>query len=159
MVMKTHTECVHVCNMCRFHNTFRPRNKTQSFPHGLDGGVFTQPSWITAIDLLGKVHLSITKTKTKNRSAHFFLVGSRVLFKGWYHVLQKLSGRSVNPGLQMFGQSISGNVDMDGNGYTGMVITELFSNTRTSKQNEKHKVKKDDIFKYLSWLYPVIVTQ
>uniref|UniRef100_A0AAQ5X0S3 Integrin alpha-2 domain-containing protein n=1 Tax=Amphiprion ocellaris TaxID=80972 RepID=A0AAQ5X0S3_AMPOC len=34
----------------------------------------------------------------------------------------KLSGRSVNPGLQMFGQSISGNVDMDGNGYTGMII-------------------------------------
>lgn len=74
-------------------------------------------------------------------------------------MLQKLSGRSVNPGLQMFGQSISGNVDMDGNGYAGMVIAELFSNTRTSKQNEKHKVKKDDIFKYLSWLYPVIVTQ
>lgn len=74
-------------------------------------------------------------------------------------MLQKLSGRSVNPGLQMFGQSISGNVDMDGNGYAGMVITELFSNTRTSNQNEKHKVKKDDTFKYLSWLYPVIVTQ
>lgn len=74
-------------------------------------------------------------------------------------MLQKLSGRSVNPGLQMFGQSISGNVDMDGNGYAGMVITELSSNTRTSKQNEKHKVKKDDTFKYLSWLYPVIVTQ
>uniref|UniRef100_A0A667X3R3 Integrin, alpha 9 n=1 Tax=Myripristis murdjan TaxID=586833 RepID=A0A667X3R3_9TELE len=31
----------------------------------------------------------------------------------------RLSGRGVNPGLQMFGQSISGNVDMDGNGYTG----------------------------------------
>uniref|UniRef100_A0AAQ5XZF6 Integrin alpha-2 domain-containing protein n=1 Tax=Amphiprion ocellaris TaxID=80972 RepID=A0AAQ5XZF6_AMPOC len=34
----------------------------------------------------------------------------------------KLSGRSVNPGLQMFGQSISGNVDMDGNGYTDITI-------------------------------------
>uniref|UniRef100_A0A8D3E1L5 Integrin, alpha 9 n=1 Tax=Scophthalmus maximus TaxID=52904 RepID=A0A8D3E1L5_SCOMX len=34
----------------------------------------------------------------------------------------KLSGRSVNPGLQMFGQSISGNVDMDGNGYTDVTI-------------------------------------
>uniref|UniRef100_A0A8C7VZH2 Integrin, alpha 9 n=1 Tax=Oncorhynchus mykiss TaxID=8022 RepID=A0A8C7VZH2_ONCMY len=29
----------------------------------------------------------------------------------------RLSGRSVNPAFQMFGQSISGNVDMDGNGY------------------------------------------
>uniref|UniRef100_A0A3B5B2W1 Integrin subunit alpha 9 n=1 Tax=Stegastes partitus TaxID=144197 RepID=A0A3B5B2W1_9TELE len=34
----------------------------------------------------------------------------------------KLSGRSVNPGLQMFGQSISGNVDMDGNGYADVTI-------------------------------------
>ncbi|XP_028280112.1 integrin alpha-9 [Parambassis ranga] len=34
----------------------------------------------------------------------------------------KLSGRSINPGLQMFGQSISGNVDMDGNGYTDVTI-------------------------------------
>ncbi|XP_026210784.1 integrin alpha-9 [Anabas testudineus] len=34
----------------------------------------------------------------------------------------KLSGRSVNPGLQMFGQSISGSVDMDGNGYTDVTI-------------------------------------
>lgn len=38
----------------------------------------------------------------------------------------------------MFGQSISGNVDMDGNGYAGMVITDLPSHIRTSKQNEKH---------------------
>ena len=43
------------------------------------------------------------------------------LSEGGVHVLllQRLSGRSVNPGLQMFGQSISGNVDMDGNGYAG----------------------------------------
>ncbi|XP_068597010.1 integrin alpha-9 [Brachionichthys hirsutus] len=34
----------------------------------------------------------------------------------------KLSGRSVKPGLQMFGQSISGNVDMDGNGYADITI-------------------------------------
>ncbi|MED6275680.1 Integrin alpha-9 [Characodon lateralis] len=34
----------------------------------------------------------------------------------------KLSGRSVSPGLQMFGQSISGNVDMDGNGYADITI-------------------------------------
>uniref|UniRef100_A0A672YK89 Uncharacterized protein n=1 Tax=Sphaeramia orbicularis TaxID=375764 RepID=A0A672YK89_9TELE len=34
----------------------------------------------------------------------------------------KLSGRSVRPGLQMFGQSISGNVDMDGNGYADVTI-------------------------------------
>uniref|UniRef100_A0A3Q3IQ87 Integrin alpha-2 domain-containing protein n=1 Tax=Monopterus albus TaxID=43700 RepID=A0A3Q3IQ87_MONAL len=34
----------------------------------------------------------------------------------------KLSGRSVNPGLQMFGQSISGIVDMDGNGYADVSI-------------------------------------
>lgn len=40
------------------------------------------------------------------------------------HLLQKLSGRSVNPGLQMFGQSISGDVDMDGNGYAGTVTPD-----------------------------------
>uniref|UniRef100_H2U7U8 Integrin, alpha 9 n=1 Tax=Takifugu rubripes TaxID=31033 RepID=H2U7U8_TAKRU len=34
----------------------------------------------------------------------------------------KLTGRSVNPGLQMFGQSISGNVDMDGNGYADVTV-------------------------------------
>lgn len=34
----------------------------------------------------------------------------------------KLSGRTVSPGLQMFGQSISGNVDMDGNGYADVTI-------------------------------------
>lgn len=45
--------------------------------------------------------------------------------EGWYHLLQKLTGRSVNPGLQMFGQSISGNVDMDGNGYAGPVRAEM----------------------------------
>lgn len=56
--------------------------------------------------------------------ALFFHVGSHMLLKGWYYVLQKLSGRSINPGLQMFGQSISGNVDMDGNGYAGKIIDE-----------------------------------
>lgn len=34
--------------------------------------------------------------------------------------LQKLSGQTINPMLRMFGQSISGGVDMDGNGYPGM---------------------------------------
>ena len=68
------------------------------------------------------------QNKTKYQANHtmfsLFHVGSHVLFEGWYHLLQKLSGRSVNPGLQMFGQSISGNVDMDGNGYTGRVIPD-----------------------------------
>ncbi|XP_017319172.1 integrin alpha-9 isoform X1 [Ictalurus punctatus] len=34
----------------------------------------------------------------------------------------RLSGRSFNPAIQMFGQSISGNVDMDGNGYPDVTI-------------------------------------
>nr|XP_057914149.1 integrin alpha-9 [Doryrhamphus excisus] len=34
----------------------------------------------------------------------------------------KITGRGVNPGLQMFGQSVSGSVDMDGNGYTDVTI-------------------------------------
>ncbi|KAG7275652.1 hypothetical protein CRUP_009618, partial [Coryphaenoides rupestris] len=34
----------------------------------------------------------------------------------------RLSGRTISPGLQMFGQSISGNVDMDGNGYADVTI-------------------------------------
>ncbi|KAG7230128.1 hypothetical protein INR49_009848 [Caranx melampygus] len=41
----------------------------------------------------------------------------------------KLSGRSINPGLQMFGQSISGNVDMDGNGYTDVTIGAFMANS------------------------------
>uniref|UniRef100_A0A8C4EFZ5 Integrin, alpha 9 n=1 Tax=Dicentrarchus labrax TaxID=13489 RepID=A0A8C4EFZ5_DICLA len=41
----------------------------------------------------------------------------------------KLSGRSVNPGLQMFGQSISGNVDMDGNGYADITIGAFMSDS------------------------------
>lgn len=61
------------------------------------------------------------RAKTNRTMWSVFHVGSYVLCEVWYHLLQKLSGRSVNPGLQMFGQSISGNVDMDGNGYAGMV--------------------------------------
>uniref|UniRef100_A0A8C4ZKJ9 Integrin, alpha 9 n=1 Tax=Gadus morhua TaxID=8049 RepID=A0A8C4ZKJ9_GADMO len=34
----------------------------------------------------------------------------------------RLSGRTISPGLQMFGQSISGSVDMDGNGYADVTI-------------------------------------
>ncbi|XP_030628910.1 integrin alpha-9 [Chanos chanos] len=34
----------------------------------------------------------------------------------------RLSGHSINPILKMFGQSISGNVDMDGNGYPDVTI-------------------------------------
>ncbi|XP_017558140.1 integrin alpha-9 isoform X1 [Pygocentrus nattereri] len=34
----------------------------------------------------------------------------------------RLSGRSISPTLQMFGQSLSGDVDMDGNGYPDVTI-------------------------------------
>uniref|UniRef100_A0A4W4H461 Integrin alpha-2 domain-containing protein n=1 Tax=Electrophorus electricus TaxID=8005 RepID=A0A4W4H461_ELEEL len=34
----------------------------------------------------------------------------------------RLSGRSISPTLQMFGQSVSGNVDMDGNGYPDVTV-------------------------------------
>ena len=74
-----------------------------------------------------QVSIIIKKKPTQGKNkpqCSLFHVGSHVLFKGWYHLLQKLSGRSIHPGLQMFGQSISGNVDMDGNGYTGRVIPE-----------------------------------
>lgn len=37
--------------------------------------------------------------------------------------MQKLSGQTINPKLRMFGQSISGGVDMDSNGYPGVSIT------------------------------------
>lgn len=53
------------------------------------------------------------------------MLPTRVSSEGWHHLLQKLTGRSLNPGLQMFGQSISGNVDMDGNGYAGPVRAEM----------------------------------
>ncbi|KAF3708352.1 Integrin alpha-9 Integrin alpha-RLC Precursor [Channa argus] len=41
----------------------------------------------------------------------------------------KLSGRSINPRLQMFGQSISGTVDMDGNGYADVTIGAFISDS------------------------------
>ncbi|KAJ7984958.1 hypothetical protein DPEC_G00360140 [Dallia pectoralis] len=41
----------------------------------------------------------------------------------------RLSGRSVSPALQMFGQSISGNVDMDGNGYPDITIGAFMSDS------------------------------
>ncbi|KAF3827007.1 hypothetical protein GH733_002493 [Mirounga leonina] len=34
----------------------------------------------------------------------------------------KLSGRKISPVLRMFGQSISGGIDMDGNGYPGKLF-------------------------------------
>lgn len=85
------------------------------------------------------------QTKKTKQIAHFFHAGSHVVFDAWYDLLQKLSGRSVNPGLQMFGQSISGNVDMDGNGYAGTVRTyetkawQIFFFLETSNQETKMK--------------------
>ncbi|XP_058039134.1 integrin alpha-9 isoform X12 [Ahaetulla prasina] len=40
----------------------------------------------------------------------------------------RISGRKLNPWLQMFGQSISGEVDMDGNGYPDVTIGAFMSN-------------------------------
>lgn len=40
----------------------------------------------------------------------------------FYCLFQKLSGRRLNPTLRMFGQSISGGIDMDGNGYPGKLF-------------------------------------
>ncbi|OXB54351.1 hypothetical protein ASZ78_008224 [Callipepla squamata] len=37
----------------------------------------------------------------------------------------KLSGQTINPMLRMFGQSISGGVDMDGNGYPDNYISDM----------------------------------
>ncbi|KAM6104582.1 integrin alpha-9 isoform 1-T1 [Theristicus caerulescens] len=39
----------------------------------------------------------------------------------------KLSGQTINPMLQMFGQSISGGIDMDGNGYPDMTVGAFLS--------------------------------
>ncbi|MBN3300839.1 ITA9 protein, partial [Amia calva] len=39
----------------------------------------------------------------------------------------RLSGQSINPGLRMFGQSISGTVDMDGNAYPDVTIGAFMS--------------------------------
>ncbi|TFK07924.1 Integrin alpha-9 [Platysternon megacephalum] len=39
----------------------------------------------------------------------------------------KLSGQTINPTLRMFGQSISGGVDMDGNGYPDVTIGAFMS--------------------------------
>uniref|UniRef100_A0ACB8FUA9 Integrin alpha-9 n=1 Tax=Sphaerodactylus townsendi TaxID=933632 RepID=A0ACB8FUA9_9SAUR len=40
----------------------------------------------------------------------------------------RISGKQVSPRLQMFGQSISGGVDMDGNGYPDVTIGAFMSN-------------------------------
>ncbi|KAI1894239.1 hypothetical protein AGOR_G00113770 [Albula goreensis] len=39
----------------------------------------------------------------------------------------RLSGHKIDPGLRMFGQSISGKVDMDGNGYPDLTIGAFMS--------------------------------
>eukprot|EP00073_Rattus_norvegicus_P038111 XP_008764934.2 PREDICTED: integrin alpha-9 [Rattus norvegicus] len=41
----------------------------------------------------------------------------------------KLSGRKINPILQMFGQSISGGIDMDGNGYPDVTVGAFLSDS------------------------------
>ncbi|XP_037064136.1 integrin alpha-9 [Peromyscus leucopus] len=41
----------------------------------------------------------------------------------------KLSGRKINPILRMFGQSISGGIDMDGNGYPDVTIGAFLSDS------------------------------
>ncbi|KAM7336851.1 hypothetical protein ACRRTK_002970 [Alexandromys fortis] len=41
----------------------------------------------------------------------------------------KLSGRKINPVLRMFGQSISGGIDMDGNGYPDVTIGAFLSDS------------------------------
>lgn len=41
----------------------------------------------------------------------------------------KLSGRKINPTLRMFGQSISGGIDMDGNGYPDVTIGAFLSDS------------------------------
>ncbi|XP_062035749.1 integrin alpha-9 [Lepus europaeus] len=41
----------------------------------------------------------------------------------------KLSGRKINPVLRMFGQSISGGIDMDGNGYPDVTVGAFMSDS------------------------------
>uniref|UniRef100_A0A5F9C1N5 Integrin alpha first immunoglubulin-like domain-containing protein n=1 Tax=Oryctolagus cuniculus TaxID=9986 RepID=A0A5F9C1N5_RABIT len=41
----------------------------------------------------------------------------------------KLSGRKINPVLRMFGQAISGGVDMDGNGYPDVTVGAFMSDS------------------------------
>ncbi|XP_031201722.1 integrin alpha-9 isoform X2 [Mastomys coucha] len=41
----------------------------------------------------------------------------------------KLSGREINPTLRMFGQSISGGIDMDGNGYPDVTVGAFLSDS------------------------------
>uniref|UniRef100_A0A674GFJ2 Integrin subunit alpha 9 n=1 Tax=Taeniopygia guttata TaxID=59729 RepID=A0A674GFJ2_TAEGU len=41
--------------------------------------------------------------------------------------INKLSGQTINPKLRMFGQSISGGVDMDSNGYPDMTVGAFLS--------------------------------
>ncbi|KAL0593450.1 Integrin alpha-9 [Plecturocebus cupreus] len=42
---------------------------------------------------------------------------------------RKLSGRKINPVLRMFGQSISGGIDMDGNGYPDVTVGAFMSDS------------------------------
>ncbi|XP_029445667.1 integrin alpha-9 [Rhinatrema bivittatum] len=41
----------------------------------------------------------------------------------------RLSGQRINPALQMFGQSVSGGIDMDGNGYPDITIGAFMSDS------------------------------
>lgn len=59
----------------------------------------------------------------ENQAQSFLFFNQGFFVFLWFHLmcfpLQKLSGQAINPMLRMFGQSISGGVDMDGNGYPG----------------------------------------
>ncbi|MGH0136001.1 UNVERIFIED_CONTAM: hypothetical protein FKN15_061956 [Acipenser sinensis] len=52
----------------------------------------------------------------------------------------RLSGQNINPALRMFGQSISGNVDMDGNGYPGLVYNLTADVTKREKGQQSRVV-------------------
>lgn len=75
--------------------------------------------------------MKLTENKSNGVLAYMLLHMS--LSDSCFHLLQKLSGRSISPGLQMFGQSISGNVDMDGNGYAGMFRPDKMETEKISE--------------------------
>uniref|UniRef100_A0A8C4QGZ5 Integrin alpha-2 domain-containing protein n=1 Tax=Eptatretus burgeri TaxID=7764 RepID=A0A8C4QGZ5_EPTBU len=87
----------------------------------------------------GRVHVYINRGNVRlfYSSAHLNDFGVVYIYHGNPRGLtskhsQKIQGRNVSPGVRMFGQSISGGVDLDGNGYPDIAIGAFRSDVALS---------------------------
>lgn len=66
--------------------------------------------------------LSVQRKLRRTVTGSYLPLCSYLVTQFPYYLFQKLLGRKISPVLRMFGQSISGGIDMDGNGYPGKLF-------------------------------------